>query len=163
MLSLKVILKPTVSTIENNNNTKNSKSKSLTITTSTKNTQIPTTTPPSLLPTLLFLQTYSFITINKVYTGQYFVWYLIFLPFLTLKPGEDNKRVGIRCCLLVVGCILLWLINAYYLELVGYNPIPELLGFGGFSAGGNEMLLLFFAGVLLLFSNSYLFYEFCGI
>jgi phosphatidylinositol glycan class M len=80
----------------------------------------------------LFLQTFVFVIFNKVITGQYFLWFLIFIPILiptkplmsttTLKSIPDVvlgfSGVGITG--------LLWLFIAYFLELQGVNTFKPL-------------------------------------
>jgi GPI mannosyltransferase 1 subunit M len=70
----------------------------------------------------LFLQTYMFVTLNKVITAQYFTWYLCLLPLcnITMSRRLLIATVG------VVGSMLLWLACAYLLEMQGW-PVHRLV------------------------------------
>lgn len=65
------------------------------------------------------LQTLSFIMFNKVYTIQYFIWYLCILP-LWFKKQYITKYL---CFLIAFWGVShgLWLFNAYQLEFKGKN------------------------------------------
>lgn len=73
----------------------------------------------------MFLQTFAFVTFNKVCTAQYFMWYMVLLPFylpslasnLTLK----GKVVGLLGVILWVGSQLLWVRQGYLLEFLGVS------------------------------------------
>lgn len=68
----------------------------------------------------LFVQTYLFVTHNKVITAQYFTWYLCLLPLCNSTSGDVLKsRRVFRSSILLVASILLWLGSAYGLEMQG--------------------------------------------
>ena len=73
---------------------------------------------PTDLGLALFVQTYLFVSHNKVITAQYFTWYLCLLPLCT-------DRIQFRCRRVVSALILLglsilgWLASAYLLEMQG--------------------------------------------
>ena len=74
---------------------------------------------PNELSLALFCQTYLFVTLNKVITAQYFTWYLCLLP-LCSNTFLLTKRVQFSILGLVIS-ILIWLGNAYCLEMQGMS------------------------------------------
>lgn len=77
----------------------------------------------------LFIQTFTFVTFNKVITSQYFIWFLIFLPHFLSKSNLLHTRRfhGIFVLTLWIvsqGC---WLYNAYRLEFLGENTLDYAL------------------------------------
>ena len=73
---------------------------------------------PQDLALALFVQTFLFVTHNKVITGQYFTWYLSLLPLCThqmmLSPGVQ------RAIALLLLSVMSWLGSAYLLEMQGW-------------------------------------------
>ena len=70
----------------------------------------------------LFLQTYMFVTLNKVITAQYFTWYLCLLPLCSFTM---TRRLLIATVGVVVS-MLQWLACAYLLEMQGW-PVHRLV------------------------------------
>lgn len=95
---------------------------------------------PWNLPFCLFTQTFVFVTLNKVITSQYFVWYITFLPLILPRMKMTRRRV---CTLLLVYSLPqgFWLLFAYCLEFLGLNVF----------------LLLWFASVVVFAANVFVF------
>jgi phosphatidylinositol glycan class M len=72
---------------------------------------------PYNLGLAVFVQTFLFVTHNKVITAQYFTWYLCLLPLCSDSFSLTNRVKG---ALAILGVsILLWLGSAYCLEMQG--------------------------------------------
>lgn len=79
----------------------------------------------------LFVQTYIFVTLNKVITAQYFEWYMCFLPLI--MPFFDLSLLKwVKIFIFWSFSILQWLLPAYLFEFrkctscfkwVGYSSI----------------------------------------
>ncbi|KAL2844477.1 PIG-M-domain-containing protein [Aspergillus pseudodeflectus] len=80
------------------------------------------------LPGTMLAQTFAFVTYNKVCTSQYFLWYLIFLPFyLPTSSLLQKPRLGLLVAALWVAGQALWLQQAFYLEFLGVSSfVPGL-------------------------------------
>jgi phosphatidylinositol glycan class M len=73
---------------------------------------------PTELGLALFVQTYLFVSHNKVITAQYFTWYLCLLPLCSDRIQFQSRRV--MTALLLLGLsIVCWLGSAYLLEMQG--------------------------------------------
>lgn len=76
----------------------------------------------------LFLQTFAFVTFNKVVTSQYFIWFLIMLPhYLASSSSLGRWYKGPRMFLQWALTQGLWLKLAYELEFLGQNSFGRLL------------------------------------
>lgn len=93
------------------------------------------------VPKTMFLQTFAFVTFNKVCTAQYFMWYMVLLPFylpsliayLSPEPvealGKAKKPqsstygvlVGLTMAGLWFGAQALWVRQGYLLEFLGIS------------------------------------------
>ncbi|EKG21615.1 Mannosyltransferase DXD [Macrophomina phaseolina MS6] len=80
------------------------------------------------LASTMLAQTFAFVTFNKVCTSQYFLWYLIFLPFYLPKSSLlQNPTKGITALILWVLGQALWLQQGYQLEFLGNSTfVPGL-------------------------------------
>ncbi|KAL4993907.1 GPI mannosyltransferase 1 [Aspergillus recurvatus] len=80
------------------------------------------------LPGTMLAQTFAFVAFNKVCTSQYFLWYLILLPFyLPTSSLLRNPRLGITVAAMWVIGQALWLQQGYLLEFLGASSfVPGL-------------------------------------
>lgn len=75
---------------------------------------------PQTLPLCLFIETFLFVTFNKVCTSQYFLWYLCLFPLCYPILTMHHKQLLAAFSLWLFGQIL-WLVAAYFLEFKGIN------------------------------------------
>lgn len=75
----------------------------------------------------LFIQTFTFVTFNKVMTSQYFIWFLIFLPHY-LSRSQLIAKSYVRGILVLISWVLgqtSWLFFAYKLEFLGESTFDN--------------------------------------
>ena len=70
----------------------------------------------------LFIQTFAFVTLNKVITAQYFEWYISLLPLVAPFLDISIKK-WLAILLLWAGSIIQWLLPAYLYEFRKWNCI----------------------------------------
>lgn len=75
---------------------------------------------PQTLPSCLFIETFTFVTFNKVCTSQYFLWYLCLFPLCYPLLANYHKKVLVAFAAWMLGQAL-WLSAAYHLEFKGVN------------------------------------------
>ncbi|KAL6712574.1 GPI mannosyltransferase 1 [Coniothyrium glycines] len=80
------------------------------------------------LPSTMLAQTFAFVTFNKVCTSQYFLWYMMFLPYyLPDSTLLRSGRVGASALILWVLGQFAWLQQGFQLEFNGHSTfVPGL-------------------------------------
>ena len=80
------------------------------------------------LPSTMLAQTFAFVTFNKVCTSQYFLWYMMFLPFyLPDSTLLESPSVGIPALVLWLIGQVFWLQQGFQLEFNGNSTfVPGL-------------------------------------
>lgn len=81
------------------------------------------------LPGAMLVQTFAFVTFNKVCTSQYFLWYLVLLPFYLPYSSlvHHHPHLGFTVAGAWVGSQGLWLYLGWRLEFLGESTfVPGL-------------------------------------
>ena len=78
----------------------------------------------------MWAMTVLFVAFNKVYTVQYFAWWLVLLPLAGLCTPRTPPRRLARAAALWAAALVLWLLVAYRLEFGGANTMLALWGCG---------------------------------
>ncbi|KAK4518905.1 Alginate_lyase domain-containing protein [Mucor velutinosus] len=73
-----------------------------------------------------FMQTFIFVTFNKVITSQYFMWYICLFPLILPSSKIKFRWRGLQLLLAWVAGQGLWLNFAYQLEFLGQNTFLQL-------------------------------------
>ncbi|SMR52675.1 unnamed protein product [Zymoseptoria tritici ST99CH_1E4] len=89
---------------------------------------IPLLMAKSDLATTMLAQTFAFVTFNKVCTSQYFLWYMVFLPFyLPTSTLLRSPRLGVTALVLWILGQAAWLQQGFELEFLGHSTfVPGL-------------------------------------
>ncbi|KAF2223705.1 PIG-M-domain-containing protein [Elsinoe ampelina] len=75
----------------------------------------------------MLAQTFAFVTFNKVCTSQYFLWYMVFLPFyLPDSVFMRNRTLGISALAAWAVGQAIWLQQGYQLEFLGNSTFIQL-------------------------------------
>ncbi|KAF2709489.1 glycosyltransferase family 50 protein [Pleomassaria siparia CBS 279.74] len=84
------------------------------------------------LPSTMLAQTFAFVTFNKVCTSQYFLWYMMFLPFyLPDSTLLRSQPIGLTALTLWIVGQVFWLQQGYQLEFLGRSTfVPGLWAAG---------------------------------
>ncbi|GAA5977543.1 hypothetical protein JCM10908_005009 [Rhodotorula pacifica] len=77
------------------------------------------------LPYAWLVQTFAFVTFNKVCTSQYFLWYLWLLPAALPRISMSWQRAAIVAALWVAGQAI-WLSQAFRLEMLGKSVFLQV-------------------------------------
>ncbi|KAH8702985.1 PIG-M-domain-containing protein [Phaeosphaeriaceae sp. PMI808] len=86
------------------------------------------------LPSTMLAQTFAFVTFNKVCTSQYFLWYMMFLPYyLPDSTLLQSPKIGFSALVLWIVGQFAWLQQGFQLEFNGYSTfVPGLWASGIF-------------------------------
>ncbi|KAF1913805.1 PIG-M-domain-containing protein [Ampelomyces quisqualis] len=84
------------------------------------------------LPSTMLAQTFAFVTFNKVCTSQYFLWYMMFLPYyLPDSTLLQSPAIGISALVLWIIGQVAWLQQGFQLEFNGHSTfVPGLWASG---------------------------------
>lgn len=76
----------------------------------------------------LFLQSISFVSLNKVCTCQYYLWWICLIPLALPKMKNYNQSAIRLACAIgsFVVANVIWLFFAYHMEIKGYNTIQAM-------------------------------------
>ncbi|KAI9825823.1 MAG: GPI mannosyltransferase 1 [Thelocarpon impressellum] len=78
------------------------------------------------LASTMLAQTFAFVTFNKVCTSQYFLWYMVFLPFyLPNSSFLAHPSRGVLAAALWVSTQGWWLQQGYRLEFLGQSTFAS--------------------------------------
>lgn len=96
---------------------------------------------PYDLPMALFLQTFVFVSFNKVMTAQYFTWYLCLLPLCSDRIEWKSKR-AIYSLVFLGAAVAVWLVSAFTLEMLGWKTHRQVWMASVFFFAANVNLLV---------------------
>jgi len=78
------------------------------------------------LPFAAFLQTFVFVTFNKVCTSQYFLWYLCFVPIISTSLRRMSPVKWVLISVVWLAGQAVWLHYNYLFEHLGRNTFMEM-------------------------------------
>lgn len=89
---------------------------------------IPLVLTRSDLAGTMLAQTWAFVSLNKVCTSQYFLWYMALLPlYMPYSSLLEKPRLGLIALVLWVGAQGAWLQQGFQLEFNGFSTfVPGL-------------------------------------
>ncbi|RHZ87750.1 hypothetical protein Glove_30g63 [Diversispora epigaea] len=73
-----------------------------------------------------FIQTFAFVTYNKVCTSQYFMWYICLFPLIIQSTKINLKYKGFFMLSAWAGSQAFWLYQAYQAEFLGENTFLRI-------------------------------------
>ncbi|KAH7406009.1 PIG-M-domain-containing protein [Phaeosphaeria sp. MPI-PUGE-AT-0046c] len=84
------------------------------------------------LPSTMLAQTFAFVAFNKVCTSQYFLWYMMFLPYyLPDSTLLQSPTIGVSALVLWILGQVAWLQQGFQLEFNGHSTfVPGLWASG---------------------------------
>ena len=77
----------------------------------------------------MVVQTWAFVTFNKVCTEQYFLWYLSLLPFVCINNAALQTKSGV-IAMIIYGIQLIdipmWSWHSFQIEHLGLNYFEQM-------------------------------------
>ena len=76
----------------------------------------------------MVVQTWAFVSFNKVYTAQYFLWYMSLFPFVAINNRTVHKSWYVGRLIYAAQSLFmpLWEMTAFKLEFLGENAFYQI-------------------------------------